>query len=171
MDRAMKLDAPIDIDDMGIDSAPFQLVLGTSLFKVHTLFSLLGLNHAYVTHRGQLIGVVALRELRLALSDIYVRPARVKSQSTLSINKIQQADDLHKPLEIMGGKKKKQKKEITVDVASKQSDTNSSSSGMSIHIHDMPTEYIDECADETTVLMDSNNESEKSEEEKNEGQK
>lgn len=48
---------------MAIDAAPFQLVQGTSLYKVHTLFSLLGLNHAYVTHRGKLIGVVSLREV------------------------------------------------------------------------------------------------------------
>lgn len=65
MDRAQKLETPLDLDDLAVDSAPFQLVLGTSLYKVHTLFSLLGLNHAYVTHRGRLVGVVALREVSL----------------------------------------------------------------------------------------------------------
>lgn len=63
MDRAKKLDTPLDLENLAIDSAPFQLVLGTSLYKVHTLFSLLGLNHAYVTHRGRLEGVVSLREV------------------------------------------------------------------------------------------------------------
>ncbi|CAD5221057.1 unnamed protein product [Bursaphelenchus okinawaensis] len=71
--KASMLETPIDIDELAIDSAPFQLVLGTSLYKVHQLFSLLGLNHAYVTHRGRLAGVVALRELRIALADIYVK--------------------------------------------------------------------------------------------------
>ena len=33
------------------------------LFQVHSLFSLLGLNHAYVTNTGRLAGVVALKEV------------------------------------------------------------------------------------------------------------
>ena len=45
------------------DPAPFQLVERTSLLKVHSLFSMLGLNHAYVTAIGRLIGVVALKEV------------------------------------------------------------------------------------------------------------
>ena len=32
-------------------------------FQVHSLFSLLGLNHAYVTNTGRLAGVVALKEV------------------------------------------------------------------------------------------------------------
>uniref|UniRef100_A0A915DLJ7 Chloride channel protein n=1 Tax=Ditylenchus dipsaci TaxID=166011 RepID=A0A915DLJ7_9BILA len=75
MDRASQLRKTLDLDEVAIDPAPFQLVQGTSLYKCHTLFSLLGLNHAYVTHRGKLIGVVALRELRLALANIYTRGA------------------------------------------------------------------------------------------------
>lgn len=47
-----------------IDPAPFQLVETTSLYKVHSLFSLLGIRRAYVTNRGVLVGVVALREVR-----------------------------------------------------------------------------------------------------------
>ncbi|GAB6018690.1 hypothetical protein CHUAL_000366 [Chamberlinius hualienensis] len=47
-----------------IDPAPFQLVERTSLLKVHSLFSMLGLNHAYVTAIGRLVGVVALKEIR-----------------------------------------------------------------------------------------------------------
>ncbi|CAB3404579.1 unnamed protein product [Caenorhabditis bovis] len=67
------LDRNIDLDEVAIDSAPFQLVLGSSLYKVHTLFSLLGLSHAYVTDCGKLVGVVGLKELRDALANIYVR--------------------------------------------------------------------------------------------------
>lgn len=46
-----------------VDAAPFQLVERTSLLKVHSIFSLLGLNHAYVTSIGQLVGVVGLKEV------------------------------------------------------------------------------------------------------------
>ncbi|MFH4974699.1 hypothetical protein AB6A40_001408 [Gnathostoma spinigerum] len=75
MERLNRLREPIDLDEVVIDPAPFQLVLGTSLYKVHTLFSLLGLHHAYVTNQGKLVGVVAIRELRNALVDIYSRGA------------------------------------------------------------------------------------------------
>lgn len=47
-----------------VDPAPFQLVERTSLLKVHSLFSMLGVNHAYVTATGRLIGVVGLKEVR-----------------------------------------------------------------------------------------------------------
>ena len=57
----------VDFDDCQIDPAPFQLVERTSLHKVHSLFSLLGLGHAYVTSVGRLVGVVSLKELRLAI--------------------------------------------------------------------------------------------------------
>ncbi|CAH1239888.1 CLCN2 [Branchiostoma lanceolatum] len=52
----------INFDAVTIDPAPFQLVERTSLHKVHSLFSLLGLHHAYVTTIGRLIGVVSLKE-------------------------------------------------------------------------------------------------------------
>ncbi|KAF3839221.1 hypothetical protein F7725_017938 [Dissostichus mawsoni] len=44
-----ELDKPIDMEQIRIDPSPFQLVERTSLHKTHTLFSLLGLSHAYVT--------------------------------------------------------------------------------------------------------------------------
>ncbi|XP_037076161.1 chloride channel protein 2-like [Pollicipes pollicipes] len=62
-----ELDKEVNFDDCKIDPAPFQLVERTSLLKVHSLFSMLGLNHAYVTAIGRLIGVVALKELRHAI--------------------------------------------------------------------------------------------------------
>ncbi|CAI4221421.1 unnamed protein product [Auanema sp. JU1783] len=73
--RSEILASKLDLDDVAIDPAPFQLVRGTSLYKVHTLFSLLALNHAYVTERGRLVGVVALKELREAFNNIYSRGA------------------------------------------------------------------------------------------------
>lgn len=46
----------------------FPLSLSLSLItQTHTLFSLLGLSHAYVTSIGKLVGVVALKEVLLYL--------------------------------------------------------------------------------------------------------
>ncbi|XP_073703949.1 chloride channel protein 1 [Garra rufa] len=74
-----ELDNPIDIDQIRVDPSPFQLVERTSLHKTHTLFSLLGLSHAYVTSIGKLVGVVALKELQKAIegstrSGVRLRP-------------------------------------------------------------------------------------------------
>jgi hypothetical protein len=62
----------VNFDKCHIDPAPFQLVEKTSLLKVHSLVSMLGVNHAYVTAIGRLIGVVALKEVRphLVIHDI-----------------------------------------------------------------------------------------------------
>lgn len=40
------------------------------LLQTHTIFSLLGLDHAYVTSIGRLIGVVSLKEVRVLLQVI-----------------------------------------------------------------------------------------------------
>ncbi|KAI4877334.1 hypothetical protein NFI96_017312 [Prochilodus magdalenae] len=74
-----EMDKPIEIDQIRIDPSPFQLVERTSLHKTHTLFSLLGLSHAYVTSIGKLVGVVALKELQKAIegstrSGVRLRP-------------------------------------------------------------------------------------------------
>uniref|UniRef100_A0A8D3D2R2 Chloride channel, voltage-sensitive 1a n=1 Tax=Scophthalmus maximus TaxID=52904 RepID=A0A8D3D2R2_SCOMX len=60
----VEMDKPMEIDEIRVDPSPFQLVERTSLHKTHTLFSLLGLSHAYVTSIGKLVGVVALKEAR-----------------------------------------------------------------------------------------------------------
>uniref|UniRef100_A0A674MNY7 Chloride voltage-gated channel 1 n=1 Tax=Takifugu rubripes TaxID=31033 RepID=A0A674MNY7_TAKRU len=74
-----QLDKPIDMEQIRVDPSPFQLVERTSLHKTHTLFSLLGLSHAYVTSIGKLVGVVALKELQKAIegstrSGVRLRP-------------------------------------------------------------------------------------------------
>nr|XP_046273212.1 chloride channel protein 1-like isoform X3 [Scatophagus argus] len=74
-----EMDKPMEIDEIRIDPSPFQLVERTSLHKTHTLFSLLGLSHAYVTSIGKLVGVVALKELQKAIegstrSGVRLRP-------------------------------------------------------------------------------------------------
>ncbi len=55
---------PVDFHKSHVDPAPFQLVERTSLLKVHSMFSLLGVNHAYVTTTGKLMGIVSLKEVR-----------------------------------------------------------------------------------------------------------
>ncbi|CAH1118309.1 unnamed protein product [Phaedon cochleariae] len=64
-----QLKLEVDFTASRIDPAPFQLVEKTSLLKVHSLFSLLAINFAYVTSIGQLVGIVGLRELRRAIED------------------------------------------------------------------------------------------------------
>lgn len=64
--EAEEMAKPIDLDGskVKIDPSPFQLVEKTSLLKVHSLFSMIGINHAYVTKIGRLVGVVALKEVK-----------------------------------------------------------------------------------------------------------
>ncbi|XP_030043496.1 chloride channel protein 1 isoform X2 [Microcaecilia unicolor] len=74
-----ELDKPVCFDSCRIDPSPFQMVERTSLHKMHTLFSLLGLSHAYVTSIGKLKGVLALAELQKAIegsteSGVHLRP-------------------------------------------------------------------------------------------------
>ena len=58
-----EMQKPIDLRKCRVDPAPFQLVERTSLLKVHSMFSLLGVQRAYVTTIGQLIGIVSLTEV------------------------------------------------------------------------------------------------------------
>lgn len=58
-----EMSVPVNFESSHIDPAPFQLVERTSLLKVHSLFSMVGVNHAYVTAIGRLIGVVGLKEV------------------------------------------------------------------------------------------------------------
>eukprot|EP00058_Branchiostoma_floridae_P028461 XP_002613952.1 hypothetical protein BRAFLDRAFT_118473 [Branchiostoma floridae] len=79
----------INFDAVTIDPAPFQLVERTSLHKVHSLFSLLGLHHAYVTTIGRLIGVVSLKEVRKAIEgtqeDVMEAPKTQKRKTSADI--------------------------------------------------------------------------------------
>lgn len=62
-----EMEKPVNFGELHIDPAPFQLVEKSNLLKVHSLFSMLGVNLAYVTAIGRLIGVVGLKELREAI--------------------------------------------------------------------------------------------------------
>lgn len=69
--RSQKLVQSVNYFDnnVAIDPAPFQLVEGTCLFQVHSLFVMVGVHLAYVTQVGQLVGVVGLKELRAAMES------------------------------------------------------------------------------------------------------
>lgn len=64
-----KLDKIVDFKMCTVDPAPFQLVECTSLMKVHSIFSLLGVHHAYVTTLGKLVGIVSLKEVNFAVNN------------------------------------------------------------------------------------------------------
>jgi hypothetical protein len=59
---------PVEFKKGLIDPAPFQLVERTSLHKVHSIFSLLGVHYAHVTALGKLVGVVSLTEVIFHIS-------------------------------------------------------------------------------------------------------
>ena len=69
----------VDMKELQVDPAPFQLVEKSSLVKVHSMFSLLSVSHAYVTAIGRLIGVVGLKELRSGIENANSGHAKVAS--------------------------------------------------------------------------------------------
>ncbi|NXX79078.1 CLCN1 protein, partial [Urocolius indicus] len=82
-----ELNKNVCFDSCRIDPSPFQLVERTSLHKTHTLFSLLGLSHAYITSMGKLRGVLALEELQKAIegstrSGVRLRPPLASFRDT-----------------------------------------------------------------------------------------
>uniref|UniRef100_A0A8C5BR42 Chloride channel, voltage-sensitive 2a n=1 Tax=Gadus morhua TaxID=8049 RepID=A0A8C5BR42_GADMO len=97
-----QLDDPVDFKNCKIDPAPFQLVERTSLHKTHTIFSLLGLDHAYVTSIGRLVGVVSLKELRKAIegsvtvTGVKVRPPLASFRDSGNSTNVSDITDLHK---------------------------------------------------------------------------
>ncbi|XP_068173473.1 chloride channel protein 2c isoform X2 [Antennarius striatus] len=98
----MQLDEQVSFNNCKIDPAPFQLVERTSLHKTHTIFSLLGLDHAYVTSIGRLIGVVSLKELRKAIEGsvtvkgVKVRPPLASFRDSGTSSSENEATELHK---------------------------------------------------------------------------
>eukprot|EP01121_Diplochlamys_sp_Union-15-3_P009586 TRINITY_DN2613_c0_g1_i1.p1 TRINITY_DN2613_c0_g1~~TRINITY_DN2613_c0_g1_i1.p1 ORF type:complete len:136 (+),score=27.50 TRINITY_DN2613_c0_g1_i1:98-505(+) len=45
------------------DPCPFQVVLDTPLSKVHWLFAMLGLSHAFIVEGGTLVGVLTRKDI------------------------------------------------------------------------------------------------------------
>ncbi|XP_023817305.1 chloride channel protein 2 isoform X1 [Oryzias latipes] len=97
-----QLDEQVNFNNCKIDPAPFQLVERTSLHKTHTIFALLGLDHAYVTSIGRLIGVVSLKELRKAIEGsvtvkgVKVRPPLASFRDSGTSSSESEATELHK---------------------------------------------------------------------------
>ncbi|XP_023247011.1 chloride channel protein 2 [Copidosoma floridanum] len=88
----------VDFSRCHIDPAPFQLVERTSLLKVHSLFSMVGVNHAYVTAIGRLVGVVGLKELRKAIEDanagiLPIQQPNVDNSTHFKISKMSLVDE------------------------------------------------------------------------------
>ncbi|XP_053342605.1 chloride channel protein 2a [Clarias gariepinus] len=97
-----QLEEPVCFNNCKIDPAPFQLVERTSLHKTHTIFSLLGLDHAYVTSTGRLVGVVSLKELRKAIegsvtvTGVKVRPPLASFRDSGTSSNVSEVTELHK---------------------------------------------------------------------------
>ncbi|XP_036410101.1 chloride channel protein 2a isoform X2 [Megalops cyprinoides] len=97
-----QLSEPVNFNNCKIDPAPFQLVERTSLHKTHTIFSLLGLDHAYVTSIGRLVGVVSLKDLRKAIEGsvtvkgVKVRPPLASFRDSGTSSREAEATELHK---------------------------------------------------------------------------
>ncbi|XP_063162432.1 chloride channel protein 2 isoform X2 [Candoia aspera] len=96
-----QLDQLVNFNNCKIDPAPFQLVERTSLHKTHTIFSLLGVDHAYVTSIGRLIGVVTLKELRKAIEGsvtakgVKVRPPLASFRDSTTSSSEMEATEIH----------------------------------------------------------------------------
>ncbi|KAK7572172.1 hypothetical protein V9T40_014644 [Parthenolecanium corni] len=94
----------VNFDKCHIDPAPFQLVERTSLLKVHSIFSLVGVNLAYVTAIGRLVGVVGLKELRKAIEDSNAGtlPASPTTKGPLSPSQVAESKSLLYPEKLNG---------------------------------------------------------------------
>ncbi|XP_043347993.1 chloride channel protein 2 isoform X1 [Dermochelys coriacea] len=96
-----QLDQPVNFNNSKIDPAPFQLVESTSLHKTHTIFSLLGVDHAYVTSIGRLVGMVSLKELRKAIEGsvtakgVKVRPPLASFRDSTASSSEMETTDIH----------------------------------------------------------------------------
>ena len=91
----LRMKMPIKFEFNEIDESPFSIVTLTSLPKIHSLFSLLGLNKAYVTRMGKLVGVITLNDVRLAVehSSAYLG-AQGPNQDNVSSSGSNQVDEL-----------------------------------------------------------------------------
>uniref|UniRef100_A0A8C6JAF4 Uncharacterized protein n=1 Tax=Melopsittacus undulatus TaxID=13146 RepID=A0A8C6JAF4_MELUD len=103
-----QLDQLVDFSSAKIDPAPFQLVEHTSLHKTHTIFSLLGLDHAYVTSIGRLVGMVSLKELRKAIEGsltakgVKMRPPLASFRDSTASAGVAPSIQNHCPLPVPG---------------------------------------------------------------------
>ena len=86
------LDKTANLSVLKLDPAPFQLVQETPLAKVHSLFTLLGLTHSFVTSTGRLVGVVRLKDLQKAIEASH-RQSEVIGTSQRGYFKLKRSSD------------------------------------------------------------------------------
>ncbi|XP_055916788.1 chloride channel protein 2 [Eupeodes corollae] len=126
-----EMSKPINLEgsNVQIDPSPFQLVERTSIIKVHSLFSMVGINHAYVTKIGRLVGVVGLAELRKAIEDI-------NNNSFVVTNSQQQPQDEEAQTGIkpLLDKNSKSDKNVNVTITSMDSALSNSEAGSDIDV-------------------------------------
>ncbi|KAG8014168.1 Chloride channel protein 2 [Nibea albiflora] len=85
-----------------LQSLTLPLCMGYVLYQTHTIFSLLGLDHAYVTSMGRLVGVVSLKELRKAIegsvtvTGVKVRPPLASFRDCGNSTSVSEVTELHK---------------------------------------------------------------------------
>ena len=96
----LEMEKTVNFNECHIDPAPFQLVEKTSLLKVHSLFSMLGVNHAYVTAIGRLIGVVGLKELRKAIEDANSGQSIIKKAEKEAAEALAKNNESHASVQI-----------------------------------------------------------------------
>nr|XP_056719143.1 chloride channel protein ClC-Kb-like [Euleptes europaea] len=65
--HCQQLQETLCLEGWPIDPAPYRLLEKETLYQCYDLFNLLGLNIAYVTNLGRLVGVVSLKELKMAV--------------------------------------------------------------------------------------------------------
>ncbi|KAF4085725.1 hypothetical protein AMELA_G00098270 [Ameiurus melas] len=78
-----QLDEKVNFNLCKIDPASVQIVERTSLQKTHNILSMMGLDHAYVTNVGRLVGVVSRQELRKGF-EISVKKRGAKTHPPMS---------------------------------------------------------------------------------------
>eukprot|EP00011_Vannellida_sp_DIVA3-517-6-12_P004637 CAMPEP_0114610798 /NCGR_PEP_ID=MMETSP0168-20121206/3787_1 /TAXON_ID=95228 ORGANISM="Vannella sp., Strain DIVA3 517/6/12" /NCGR_SAMPLE_ID=MMETSP0168 /ASSEMBLY_ACC=CAM_ASM_000044 /LENGTH=881 /DNA_ID=CAMNT_0001821753 /DNA_START=49 /DNA_END=2691 /DNA_ORIENTATION=+ len=65
--RRIDFDAPIaeelqQLPSSELDLSPFQVPEATQFYRIHFMFAMLGLNHAFITRNGKLIGVITKKD-------------------------------------------------------------------------------------------------------------
>ncbi|WKY17172.1 hypothetical protein Q1695_001638 [Nippostrongylus brasiliensis] len=93
--EAARLSDEVDLT-ADLDPAPFQLVKKTSLFKIHSIFSMLQLSKVYVTEAGRLIGVVSLSDVRHELERSQDKTCRDTSRAHQGDSDQSQSACIHK---------------------------------------------------------------------------
>ena len=97
MERFARLQDRIDLDSVGLDYSPAQLVEAATLHDIHTMFTLLGVHLAYVTRTGKLVGVIGVQELRRGI-DVANEYALLASHEPEAESRYERSSRVHESL-------------------------------------------------------------------------